>query len=99
MLDQIRLQYIISFLDQATDFICWDDSCVCKVLLYRGAWVAQSAKALDLSSGHDLTFREFEPLIARCAGNAEPAWDPLSVPPPCCLSLSLSLKRNTLKKS
>ena len=56
--------------------------------LFRGTWVAQLVKlpTLNLSSGHDLTFHEFNPLIWLCADSAEPAWDSLSLP----LSLSPS---------
>ena len=66
----------------------------------KGAWVAQSVKhpSLDLSSGHDLMVREFEPRIRLCADSAEPAWDSLtpslSAPSPHALSLSVSLKIN-----
>ena len=52
-------------------------------------------RTLDLSSGHDLSAREFEPHLELCADSAEPPWDFLSLP----LSLlspthSLSLKLN-----
>ena len=52
-----------------------------------GAWVARSVKipTLDLSSGHDLTVREFKPHIRLCAESAQPTWDSHS------LSLSLPL--------
>ena len=68
-----------------------------------GAWTSQSVKhlTLGLGSGHDLTAREFKPLIRLCAGSVEPAWDslPLSPPRPCLLFLSLSLKINLKEKN
>ena len=55
---------------------------------------------LDLGSGHDLTFRGFEPRVGLWADSTELAWESLShslsLPLPCVLSLSL--KRNKLKK-
>ena len=62
----------------------------------RGTWVAQSVKrpTIGFSSGHDLTFLEFEPHIGLHADSAESAWDSLSVslsaPPLLSLSVSLS---------
>ena len=63
---------------------------------------------LDLGSGHEVTFHEFEPHVGLCTDSTEPAWDSLSVslslgPSPTCvlarsLSLSLSLKIYKLKK-
>ena len=49
-----------------------------------GARVAQSGKhlSLDLSSGHDLTVCEFEPLTGLSSDGTEPAWD--SVSPSLC---------------
>ena len=40
----------------------------------RGTWVAQLVKrlALDLSSGHDLMVREFQPRLGLCADSSEP---------------------------
>ena len=48
---------------------------------------------LDLSSGHDLTVREFKPSVRLCADGTERAWDSLllSAPPLLVLALSLSL--------
>ena len=45
-----------------------------------GAWGAWSLEhlTLDLSSGHDVTVREFEPRIRLCAVSVDPAWDSLS---------------------
>ena len=43
---------------------------------------------LGLSSGHDLTVREFEPYVRLCADSVEPAWDFLSLSPPLPCSLS-----------
>ena len=63
-------------------------------MVFRGVWVAQSAKhpTLDFGSGHDLIVREFEPHIRLCTDGAEPAWDSLSLslsaPPLLALSLS-----------
>ena len=51
----------------------------------------------NFSSGHDLTDRESEPHIGLFTVSTEPTLDPLSLPLPCFLSLSLSLK-NKLKK-
>ena len=60
-----------------------------KLALGGGSWVAQSVKrqTLDFSSGHDLMVCEFEPCIRLCADSMEPAWDSLSLPLPCLLSL------------
>ena len=66
--------------------------------------MAQSGRhpTLGFGSVHDLTVREFEPLVGLCADGVEPAWDSLSLSP--CLSpilslfLSLSLKINKLNK-
>ena len=68
---------------------------------FWGAWVTQSVEhpTLDLSSGHDLTVREFEPHVGLCAGGVEPAWDfvsPSFCPYPAC-ACALSLKINKLK--
>ena len=65
-----------------------------KMMITRGAWVAQSAKrlTLDFSSGYDLTDPELESCIGLCADSAEPAWDPpspsFSAPPLLTHSLS-----------
>ena len=64
------------------------------VHIFWGTWVAQSVKrlTLDLSQGHDLTAREFEPCIGLCTDGAEPSWDFLSpcLSAPPLLSLSLA---------
>ena len=51
---------------------------------------------LGFGSGHELAVCEFEFHVGLCADGVEPAWDslPLSLPLPCWLSLSLSLKIN-----
>ena len=40
----------------------------------RGSWVVQLAErpTLDVSSGHDLTVREFEPRVGLCADSSQP---------------------------
>ena len=65
----------------------------------RGAWVAQWVErpTLDLSSGHDLTVRGFEPRVGLCADSSEPGacfgfCVSLSAPPLLVLSLSLFQK-------
>ena len=69
----------------------------------RGAWVAQSVKRLDFSSGHDLAVRGFQPRVGLCADSSEPPWDSLalclSLPLPRLLSLSLSQNQETLKNN
>ena len=66
----------------------------------QGRWVVQLVKPLTLGfvSGHDLTVQEFRPHIGLYTGNAEPAWDflslPLSAPPPLTLRLALFLSQN-----
>ena len=62
-----------------------------------------SGLTLDFGSGHDLTVREFEPLIGLCAHGAEPAWDSslssfLSLYPSLTRAFSLFLK-NKLKQT
>ena len=65
-----------------------------------GAWVPQSVKrpTLGFGSGRDLTVHEFEPCIRLCADRVGPAQDSLcpslSLPLPCSLVRSLSLKIN-----
>ena len=71
----------------------------------RGAWVAQLVKhpALDLGSGHDHMFCEFEPSVRIPAGlyadSTETAWDSLflplslSLPYLCACALFLSLNK------
>ena len=46
-----------------------------KMLVSRGAWVAQSIERLTLNFGlgHDLTVCEIEPCIRFCADSVEPA--------------------------
>ena len=63
-----------------------------KYSVSRGAWVAQSVRGrtLDFSSGHDLTVRGFKPSVRLCIDSVEPAWDSLSLPLPCSLSLCVS---------
>ena len=48
---------------------------ILKKAIQWGARMAQSLKHLTLnfSSGHDLLFREFEPLIGLCTDSTEPA--------------------------
>ena len=57
-----------------------------------GDWSSDVCSS-DLSSGHDLTVREFEPRIELCTDGVEPAWDsvPLLCPSPTCAH-SLPLK-------
>ena len=74
------------------------------IMIYWGAWVAQSVECLTLgfSSGHDLTVSEFEPHVGLCADRSEPAWDSLSLPLSLPLPRSLSLSQNkeiNLKKN
>ena len=74
----------------------------------RGAQVALPVKhpTLDLSSGHDLTVREFKPHIGLCADGVEPAWDSVSpslCPSPACAHthaspLNIITFKNFLKK-
>ena len=74
----------------------------------RGTWVAQSVKrpTPDLSSGHDLTVREFEPCIRLCADSSESGACfgfcvslSLCPSPAHTLSLSVSKINKTLKKN
>ena len=55
----------------------------------------------DLSSGHDITVREFEPHDGLCAVIVEPAWDPFSfcLPLPHSFSLFLSLSFRKINKT
>ena len=70
-------------------------------MLQGGAWVAQSVKhpTLDFGSDHDLTVREFKPLVGLCADGMEPAWDSLSAPPLLMHTLSLSLSLSKRSKT
>ena len=66
---------------------------------HRGGSVVKRP-ALGFSSGHDLTVREFEPLIGLCADSVEPAWDSFSPSPvsaPSQISLCLKNKQTNLK--
>ena len=71
----------------------------CLRLQHQDTRVAQSVKrlTLDLSSGHDLTVREFNPRLRLCTASVEPAWSSLSLSlcPSVIHALSLSLKINT----
>ena len=61
--------------------------------------MAQSVKllTLDLGSGHNLMVLEIQPHVRLCTKSAEPAWDPLSLPPPApLLMLAHCLKTNKL---
>ena len=51
--------------------------------------------SLDLGSGHDLTFGEFESHVWLCTVRKEPAWDSvcLSLSAPTLLALSLALSK------
>ena len=71
-----------------------------------GAWVAQSVKHLDFSSGHDLTVREFEPHVGLWADGSEPgACFRFCVSPSLCpspihaLSLSVPKIKKRYKKN
>ena len=66
--------------------------------MHRGAQGALLVKCLtlDLSAGHDLTLRGFEPHVGLCADSEGPAWDSLSSSlchfPACTLSLEKDKK-------
>ena len=55
------------------------NGCGVKVGEIRGTWVAQSVKASDFGSGHDLMVHEFQPRVGLCTDSVETAWDPLSL--------------------
>ena len=76
------------------DYVEWSHTFT-PISNYQRHPVAQSVKhlALDFSSSHDLTVREFEPRIRLWADGAEPAWDSLS------LSLSAPLPAHSLSLS
>ena len=71
---------------------------VCSIIKNRnkGTWVAQSVRrpTLDVSSGPDLTVREFEPHVRLSAVGAEPALDPLS--PSLCPSPAYALTKTNI---
>ena len=66
--------------------------------------MAQSAKHLDLSSGHDLTVCEFEPRVGLCADSSEPGARfgfcvSVSLCPSPAHALSLSVSKINIKKN
>ena len=51
---------------------------------------------MDSGSGHDLTVGEFEPCIWLLADGMELAWDSVSLPLLCSLSLKNKLKKKKM---
>ena len=64
-------------------------------------WLSQLSKALDFSSGRDLTVHEFEPCVGPSAVRTEPALDalPSSLSLPCLHALSKINKNIKRKKN
>ena len=91
---QTRIDYSVTFSTQ--------DKVYFKNLIYWGAWVVQLAEhwTFDLSSDHDLMVLGMESHVEFFIVSTEPAQDSLSssfsAPPPCSLSLYLSVSQNKL---